>query len=73
MLLSKLAKSSGKPEDFLLVTSCSSILIKIFEELSQIQLFQSVMVQKDIPETEIFNYFANVSSFLFTDLHVCRR
>jgi len=62
MLLSKLAKGATKPDEFFLVNSCSSILVKVFEELSQIELFQSVLVQKDMPETEIFNYFANVSS-----------
>ena len=62
MLLSKLAKGAIKPDEFFLANSCSSILVKVFEELSQIELFQSVLVQKDMPETEIFNYFANVSS-----------
>lgn len=61
MLLSKLAKGAIKPDEFFLANSCSSILVKVFEELSQIELFQSVLVQKDMPETEIFNYFANVS------------
>ncbi len=67
MLLSKLTKSAdlksttNKPDDFFLVNSCSNILVKVFEELSQVELFESVMVSKDMPETEIFNYFANVS------------
>jgi hypothetical protein len=62
MLLAKLAKGSNKADEFFLGNSCSSILVKVFEELSQAELFQSVMVQKDMPETEIFNYFANVRS-----------
>jgi hypothetical protein len=31
-------------------------------ELAQVELFEAVPVQKEHPETEIFNYFANVST-----------
>lgn len=39
MILSKLAKSTNKPDEFFLNNTCSSILVKVFEELSQIELF----------------------------------
>lgn len=44
MLLYKLSRNQQKPDEFLLVNSCSSLLIKVFEELSQIELFKSVLV-----------------------------
>lgn len=61
MLLHKLAK---KNEDFFLNNSISLVVAKVLEELAQVELFEAVPVQKDVPETEIFNYFANVSANL---------
>ena len=48
------------PEDFFLFNNASFIILKVFEELSQVELFKSVLLDKKAPETEIFNYFAAV-------------
>jgi glutamate/tyrosine decarboxylase-like PLP-dependent enzyme len=58
MLLHKLAK---KNEDFFLNNSISLVVVRVLEELAQVELYDAVAVQKDVPESEIFNYFANVS------------
>ena len=58
MLLQKLSKRN---EEFFLHNSVGHIIFKILEELAQVELYEAVVVSKDQPETEIFNYFANVS------------
>ena len=56
------------PEDFFLFNNASFIILKVFEELSQVELFKSVLLDKKAPETEIFNYFAAVckKKFIFS-------
>ena len=44
----------------------SMVIVKVIEELSQIALFESVITDNTAPETEIFNYFANVSTLSLT-------
>ena len=57
-------------EDFFLFNNASFVLLKVFEELSQVELFKSVLIDKRASETEIFNYFASVCKqlldFIFT-------
>ena len=48
-------------EDLLLFTNASYVLLKVLEELSQVELFLSVLIDKSKQETEIFNYFSSVS------------
>lgn len=49
------------PQEFFIFNSPSFIVLKIVEELSHVELFRSVLIDKAKPETEIFNYFAKVS------------
>ncbi len=46
MLLGKLCKDSAKmkAEDFFLFNSCSHVIVKVLEELSQVELFEAVIV-----------------------------
>ena len=50
------------PDDFFLYNNASFVIIKVLEELSQVEIFISVAIDKKAQETEIFNYFAAVSN-----------
>ena len=48
--------------EFFIFNSVSFVLLKVFEELSHAELFNSVNIDKSRQETEIFNYFAKKMS-----------
>ena len=49
--------------EFFIFNSVSFVILKVLEELSHVELFKSVLIDKRQQETEIFNYFAKVSHF----------
>ena len=50
------------PAEFFIFNSVSFVVLKVFEELSHVELFRSVLIDKQRQETEIFNYFAKKMS-----------